>query len=76
MSYARRCQCVTSSPGGLTSEPCTRPVTQEDMLCDVCRDRCSSMRISPVAGTSGPTLDFTHVKVEGFNIDRRNRTAQ
>ena len=60
-----QCQCGTPSPGGLTSKPCTQPVTQEDMLCDVCRERCSSMRVGPVAGASGPTLDF---KVEWFDI--------
>jgi hypothetical protein len=35
------CRCDKPSPGGLTIEPCTRPVTQEDFLCDACRKGCA-----------------------------------
>jgi len=43
-----RCWCDKPSSGGLTMESCTRPVTQEDMLCDECRDGCHQLRVGPV----------------------------
>lgn len=30
-----RCQCTRLGPGN----PCTAPMTQEDLLCDACRNR-------------------------------------
>ncbi len=44
------CWCDKPSRGGLTKEPCTRPVTQEDMLCDQCREGCSTISVGPVDG--------------------------
>jgi hypothetical protein len=65
-----RCRCDKPSPGGLTTESCDRLVTQEDMLCDTCREKCTSVRFLPVVGASGPILDFSHAKVEGFDLQR------
>jgi len=48
MSRLVTCWCDKPSPGGLTKEPCARKATQEDMLCDVCRQGCSQLRVGPV----------------------------
>ena len=42
------CRCDKPSRGGLTAEPCARRMTQEDMLCDQCREGCKQLRVGPV----------------------------
>jgi hypothetical protein len=63
MAHLVDCWCDKPSPGGLTREPCTRKATQEDMLCDTCREKCSTVYIGP-AGGKATTLLATHAKVE------------
>jgi hypothetical protein len=48
MSKLVTCWCDKPSRGGLTNdEPCTRLATQEDMLCDQCRQGCATIRFGP-----------------------------
>jgi hypothetical protein len=43
------CRCDKRAPG-FAIEPCTRPVTQEDVLCDVCRCGCGTVAVGLADG--------------------------
>jgi hypothetical protein len=67
------CWCDKPSRGGLTKEPCTRPVTQEDMLCDQCRDGCTQISVGVIGQPETMRVLATHSeagKVFGYARQR------
>lgn len=51
-----KCQCRITWVWNECPDPCPKDATQEDLLCDHCRDRCSKLI---------DELGYTNVKVCG-----------
>jgi hypothetical protein len=56
MSEAFRCQCSRWS----ASRPCEHRMTQEDLLCDPCRDGCSLITIGDGESWHVQMTDFKY----------------
>jgi hypothetical protein len=59
------CRCDKRVPG-FPIEPCARPLTQEDLLCDVCRCGCGSVVAVGPAGGRPDRLLAAHAEIETF----------
>jgi hypothetical protein len=60
-----KCICAENE---LMLKQCSNPATQEDLLCDVCRDGARNDRIHAV-NPSGLHMTFTSVRVVGFDVN-------
>jgi hypothetical protein len=67
------CQC-DKPPANLVGGRCTVPATQEDLLCDVCRNGCQPIAVKPDRSEDWKVL--SHVGISGFFVAPISGTYQ